>query len=82
MALVILEGPIDLLDVGKDDLGVEPARADHVVHVVAGDKVGDARQPPAGPQHTQGIKHRFGRFFIAKGFLADLDAKIFGGFLK
>jgi len=48
LALVILEGPIDLLDVGKDDLGVEPARADHVVHVVAGDKVGDARQPLSG----------------------------------
>ena len=41
--LVVLEGPVDLLDVGEDNFGVEPSRADHLVHVVPGDEVGDTR---------------------------------------
>ena len=41
--LVVLEGPVDLLDVGKDNFGVKPSRTDHLVHVVPGDEVGDTR---------------------------------------
>ena len=41
--LVVLEGPVDLLDVGEDNFGVESPRADHLVHVVPGDEVRDSR---------------------------------------
>ena len=41
--LVVLEGPVDLLDVGEDNFGVKPSRTDHLVHVVPGDEVGDTR---------------------------------------
>ena len=40
--LVVLEGPVDLLDVGKDNFWVESSRANHLVHVVPGDEVRDA----------------------------------------
>ena len=40
--LVVLEGPVDLLDIGEHHLGVEPPGADHLVHVVSGNKVRDA----------------------------------------
>ena len=39
--LVVLEGPVDLLDVGEDNFWVESSRADHLVHVVPGDEVRD-----------------------------------------
>ena len=41
--LVVLEGPVDLLDVGEDNFGVKPSRTDHLVHVVPRDEVGDTR---------------------------------------
>ena len=41
--LVVLEGPVDLLDVGEDNFGVESPRADHLIHVVPGDEVRDSR---------------------------------------
>ena len=43
--LVVLEGPVDLLDIGEHHLGVEPPGADHLVHVISGNKVGDASKP-------------------------------------
>jgi len=46
--LVILEGPVHLLDVSKDHLRIKPARADHVIHVVAGNKIRDACKPLSG----------------------------------
>ena len=52
--LVILERPVHLLHVGEHHLGVEAARADHLVHVLAGDEVGDARQPPGGSSRNKG----------------------------
>ena len=42
---VVLQGPVHLLDVGKDDLGIQPPRADHVVHVVARNEIGNAGKP-------------------------------------
>ena len=52
--LVILERPVHLLHVGEHHLGVEAARADHFVHVLARDEVGDARQPPGGSSRNKG----------------------------
>ena len=40
--LVVLEGPVDLLNIGEHHLGVEPPGADHLVHVIPGNKVRDA----------------------------------------
>jgi len=41
--LVVLEGPVDLLDVGKDNFWVESPGADHLVHVVPRYEVRDSR---------------------------------------
>ena len=40
--LVVLEGPVDLLHVGEHHLGVEPPGADHLIHVIPGNKVRNA----------------------------------------
>ena len=42
VGLVIFESSVDLLHVGKDDLGIEPAWRNHVVHVVARYEIWDA----------------------------------------
>ena len=41
--LVVLEGPVDLLDVGKDNFRVESSRAYHLIHVIPRYEVGDTR---------------------------------------
>jgi len=48
VGLVVFEGSINLLDVCKYHLWVKAARADHVVHVVAGNKVRNAGKPLSG----------------------------------
>ncbi len=59
--LVIFEGSVDLLYVGKDDLGIEPARRNHVVHVVARYEIWDSGKAPEGQtEDTHRVKSRLG----------------------
>ena len=44
--LVVFQSSVHFLDVGKHHFRIQPARADHLVHVISGDKVGDTCQPP------------------------------------
>ena len=46
--LHLVAHPVDLLDVRKDHLGVDPVVPDHGVHVVGSEEVRDAGVPPVG----------------------------------
>ena len=53
--LVVLEGPVHLLHVGEDDLGVQAAGTDHLLHVVTGDEVRDAGESSGGGGRGGGL---------------------------
>ena len=68
-------------------LRIKPARADHVIHVVAGNKIRDACKPPTGMKNTrlahaklkQRVEVSYGKSFLHSQDKKNkyVDAKIF-----